>query len=94
MTMTDMSASFETNLELDFPHTTVQICAQLYSAPASTNIYSPIDAAKLFLSPEIGGETTPAGKIAFGVLIICPSLLQPVQNTYGIQSHSSGSRPG
>ncbi len=68
MTMTDMSASFETNLELDFPHTTVQICAQLYSAPASTNIYSPIDAAKLFLSPEIGGETTPAGKIAFGVL--------------------------
>ncbi|WP_367398349.1 exosporium glycoprotein BclB-related protein [Paenibacillus lautus] len=50
-----MSATFSTTLALSLVGTTVTITAQLYSAPATSNVFAPIPGALVTLAPPLTG---------------------------------------
>ncbi|MEC0206188.1 exosporium glycoprotein BclB-related protein [Paenibacillus lautus] len=54
-TITALSATFSTTLELSLLETTVTITAQLYSAPATSNTFAPIPGALVTLAPPLTG---------------------------------------
>ncbi|GAB6927331.1 hypothetical protein JCM10914A_13140 [Paenibacillus sp. JCM 10914] len=54
-TITGISATFSNTLALDLLGTTVTVTAQLYSAPATSNIFTPIPGALVTLAPPYTG---------------------------------------
>ncbi|VTR31097.1 BclB C-terminal domain [Actinobacillus pleuropneumoniae] len=54
-TITGISATFSTTLALTLVGTTVTVTAQLYSAPATSNIFAPIPGALVTLAPPLTG---------------------------------------
>ncbi|MDH6673922.1 BclB C-terminal domain-containing protein [Paenibacillus sp. LBL] len=66
-TITAISATFSNTLALDLLGTTVTVTAQLYSAPATSNIFTPIPGALVTLAPPYTGAVT-LGTVSNGFL--------------------------
>jgi len=65
-TITSISAFFSDTVALSLVGTTITITAQLYSAPANSNIFNPVVGASVTLSPSLTGIVS-LGDISSGV---------------------------
>lgn len=65
-TITSMAAQFSTTAALSLVGTTVTVTAQLYSAPAGSNSFSPVPGATVTLAPAITGVIA-IGNVSNGI---------------------------
>jgi BclB C-terminal domain-containing protein len=65
-TITSISAFFSTTVALALVGSTVTVTAQLYRAPATSNVFSPIPGASVTLAPALTGVIS-LGTISSGI---------------------------
>ena len=65
-TITSISAFFSETVGLNIVGTTIKITAQLYSAPATSNIFTPVPGASVTLAPSLTGVVS-LGDISSGI---------------------------